>query len=62
MSGDYSRKTFSPLRDFSGDLWHLPGFFVVLLDEGIDIAQGVGNVHKRQTDRADPRAFCHSSA
>jgi hypothetical protein len=30
-------------RDFRGDFWHFSSFFLVLFDEGIDIAQRVGD-------------------
>jgi hypothetical protein len=30
-------------RDFGGDFRHFSGFFVVLLNEAVDVAQGVGD-------------------
>src|SRR5215470_7455740 len=47
------------LRYLSGNFWHFPSFFFVLLDEAVDVAQCIRNIHKCQTDRADPRAFRH---
>ena len=46
-------------RDFRGDSWHLSGFLLVLLDEGVDVAQGIGNLLQREADRADAGALRH---
>ena len=46
-----------PLRDLRGDLGYLHGLFVVLSDEGINIALRIGDFHERQADGADAGAL-----
>src|SRR6266566_7502375 len=46
-------------RDFCGDSWQLPGFLLVLLDERVDVAQGIGNLLQREANRANAGALCH---
>ena len=46
-------------RDFRGDPRHCSCCFLILLDERVDVAEGIGNLLQRQTDRAGTRALGH---